>query len=190
MRERSGLWVLAAVLLASLCATAGGRAANETQLLSPDGSLGLKVFVQEARLKVAVSLKKEPVIEPSSLVLSVDGVDLTEGPELGDVTPYQVKETYPWHGAHSQAVNHCNGATVRLKHAKSGAAYTLDVRAFSDGVGFRWVVPGDKEARVPDEATAFVLPAGSTVWYHDLRGHYEGVHEKKRIEDVRAGEWA
>ena len=36
----------------------------------------------------------------------------------------------------------------------------------------------------------FNLPAGSTVWYHDLDGHYEGVHEKKDIEDVAEGDWA
>jgi len=28
------------------------------------------------------------------------------------------------------------------------------------------------------------------VWYHDLRGHYEGVHAKKDIAQAQAGEWA
>jgi alpha-glucosidase len=43
---------------------------------------------------------------------------------------------------------------------------------------------------VPDEATTFVLPAGCTVWYHDLEGHYEGVHVKKDVAVLKAGEWA
>src|SRR5947208_12431536 len=34
------------------------------------------------------------------------------------------------------------------------------------------------------------VPAGSTVWYHDLRGHYEGVHIRKDIAQVQTGEWA
>ena len=55
------------------------------------------------------------------------------------------------------------------------AEWTLreNVRVFDDGIAFRCVVPGEG-SRVPDEATAFVLPAGATVWYHDLHGHYEG----------------
>jgi alpha-glucosidase len=36
----------------------------------------------------------------------------------------------------------------------------------------------------------FNFPAGSTVWYHDLDGHYEGVHERKEVEDVSEGDWA
>src|SRR5947208_9511882 len=34
------------------------------------------------------------------------------------------------------------------------------------------------------------VPAGSTAWYHDLRGHYEGVHIRKDIAQVQTGEWA
>jgi alpha-glucosidase len=34
---------------------------------------------------------------------------------------------------------------------------------------------------VPDEATSFTVPSGSTVWSHDLNGHYEAVHDKKAI---------
>jgi alpha-glucosidase len=101
-----------------------------------------------------------------------------------------VKETYPWRGVHSQAVNHCNGATIHLKHARSNTTWTLEARAFNDGIAFRQIVPGDSEQRVPDEATRFVLPAGSTVWYHDLEGHYEGVHDRKDVGEVKAGEWA
>ena len=77
---------------------------------------------------------------------------------------------------------------IALRHAASATAYVVDVRVFDDGVGFRYVVPG-VGSRVPDEATAFVLPAGSTVWYHDLRGHYEG-HHGVRFSDEALRVWA
>jgi len=35
-----------------------------------------------------------------------------------------------------------------------------------------------------------MLPAESVVWYHDFEGHYEGMHARKEIADVKAGEWA
>ena len=78
---------------------------------------------------------------------------------------------------HSTAVDRSNGAKFQVKHAKTGTAYTIDVRAYNDGIAFRFIVPGPAgKERVPDEATAFRLPAGSTVWYHDFEGHYEGIH--------------
>jgi alpha-glucosidase len=87
-------------------------------------------------------------------------------------------------------VNECNGSRISLKQAKSNTSYTVDVRAFNDGIAFRYVVAGGATERVPDEATAFVVPPGSTVWYHDFEGHYEGIHTRKDIADVKNGEWA
>jgi alpha-glucosidase len=43
---------------------------------------------------------------------------------------------------------------------------------------------------VPDEGSAFTIPGGSTVWFHDFEGHYEGIHQKRAIADVKEGEWA
>jgi alpha-glucosidase len=51
------------------------------------------------------------------------------------------------------------------------------------------VVPGTGQ-RVPDAASGFRLPAGSTVWYHGARDHYEGIHQRRALADVAAGDWA
>ncbi len=40
------------------------------------------------------------------------------------------------------------------------------------------------------EATTFKIPAGSTAWFHDFEGHYEGVHRRKEISAAKEGEWA
>jgi alpha-glucosidase len=176
--------------LAALCLTPAGRADDEVSVLSPNKSVQLKVLPHEGRLHYAVTFKNRPVIETSPLGFTVDGVDLTAGAEFGEAKTYQVNETYPYRGVHSRATNRCNGATVPLTHARSKTRYTFEVRAYDDGVAFRFLASGDKDARVPDESTRFVLPADSTVWYHDLNGHYEGVHSKKALADVREGEWA
>jgi len=75
---------------------------------------------------------------------------------------------------------------VKYRHPKRRPK--VHVRAYDDGAAFRYALNGESPPRVPDEATKFILPAGSTVWYHDLDGHYEGVHEKKDIEDVPEGD--
>lgn len=158
-------------------------------ILSPDGNVQFEVVLHEARLEYAVTSGSKPVIEESPILVAVDGVDLTEGTRVEKVDRYQIKEDYPWRGVHSRAVNHCNGAVISLKCANN-TNYSLEVRSFDDGVAFRYLIPGDDDPRVPDETTGFVIPGGSTVWYHDLHGHYEGEHERRAIAGVPSGEWA
>ncbi len=61
---------------------------------------------------------------------------------------------------------------------------------FNDGVAFRHVVADDDRQWIPDETTTFIIPEGSTVWYHHFRDHYEGTYIRKDISDIEAGEWA
>jgi len=159
------------------------------RISSPDGAVELLLQGDESQLRFAVTFRSAAVIEPSPLSLLVDGVDLAQGATVGKVESYERNERFAWRGVHGQAVNRFKGASIALRHTASRTAYTLEVRVFDGGIGFRWIVPGEG-SRVPDEATTFVLPAQTTVWYHDLQGHYEGTHVRKQIADVQAGEWA
>jgi alpha-glucosidase len=178
-----GLLVLAAP-------PSGASGASRVELESPDGAVRLEVDAAGGRLTFTIARAGRPVIAPSELGLVVDGVDLGRGAALGEVERYRVEESYPMHGVHSRAINRCNGVRIPARHAESGRAYTVEARAFDDGVALRIIVPGGERPRVVDEATRFRLVPGSTAWYHDLRGHYKGVHAKKAAEDLKAGEWA
>lgn len=166
------------------------RSKEEIEVLSPNGETRFNLLMSGASLAFSVSARNASVIDPSPIAFTVDGVALTEDVSSGNVERYEVNETYPWRGVHAQAVNRCWGAKISLDHTKSGTGYTLEVRAFDDGVAFRLIVPGGDRPRVPDEATKLILPAGSTVWYHDLEGHYEGIHNKRAVADAAAGDWA
>jgi alpha-glucosidase len=123
--------------------------------------------------------------------MSVDGFDLGAGLVFGQVETYSIDESYPWHGAHATAVNRCRGARVTLAADLGQIPFTFEVRVFDDGVAYRHVVSGAAgETRVPDERSTFVLPTGTTVWYHDLDGHYESAYEERSVDDVLAGQWA
>jgi alpha-glucosidase len=164
---------------------------EQIELASPNGKVRLVLLPNAERLTYTVRMHDTSVIEPSTLRMTLDGFDLTSGVVLGNVETYEINETYPWHGAHSTAVNKCRGARVALNHDLSDTNYTLEIRAFDDGIAYRFIVPGDDAAsRVPDEYSNFVLPAGSTVWSHDLDGHYEAAYEKQDIAEVRPGQWA
>jgi alpha-glucosidase len=180
--------------LASPSPASAGLKASTTvpvTVTSPDGRIRFELDVRSHdRLAYRITFKGRPVIDPSRLGIVVDGVNLGDGAMIGAVERTQREDRYPTRGVHAMATNRYNGASIAVTHAQSGTPYKIDVRVFNDGVGFRYVVPGAATAqRTPDEATVFNFPAGSTVWYHDLDGHYEGVHEKKDIEDVAEGDW-
>jgi alpha-glucosidase len=174
-------------LLVASPALAGTR---EVLLRGPDGDVALRVGPGDGgRLVYSVTLAGRPAIEPSPLGIRLDGLDLGQGATLGRVERYTRDERFPWRGVHSTARDHCNGARVAVTNAATGTPWTVELRVFDDAVAFRFLVPGSG-SRVPDAATAFRLPAGSTVWYHGARDHYEGIHARKDLHEVPADDWA
>jgi alpha-glucosidase len=160
-------------------------------LRSPDGRIQFSLLPSAERMSFAILMNGSAVIDPSPLVMKVDGYDLSSGVVFDTVETYALKESYPWRGAHSQATSECNGVRISLTQDLSSVHFTLEVRVFNDGVAFRHVVFGsDSVARVPDEYSTFVLREGSTVWYHDMDGHYEAEYVEKDISAVPAGQWA
>ncbi|MGA2267281.1 MAG: glycoside hydrolase family 97 N-terminal domain-containing protein [Bryobacteraceae bacterium] len=180
--------MILAVLAASYLSVPAG-AADEVTVASPDGRVQFRLSSDaKGNLAYTVTLAQKPVIELSAMGIIVDQANLAEGVEFGKAEPYKVNQTYPWNGAHSTATDNCNGVKVALTHRQSRTAYTLEIRAYNDGIAFRHVVPGEGP-RTPDEATAFRLPEGSTLWYHDLEDHYEGTYVRKGLRAVPPGGW-
>lgn len=164
---------------------------DQISIVSPNRQVKLTLLPNAERLTFAVTLGDEAVMDPSTIAMKLDGYDLSSGVVLGSVERYKIDETYPWHGARAAAANRCSGARISLQNDLSFVDYVLEVRAFDDGVAFRHIIGGDDDvSRVPDEYTTFVIPSGSTVWYHDLGGHYEAAYEQNDISDVPAGQWA
>src|SRR6476619_1691859 len=143
--------------------------AAPVRVASPNGALELRLVTgSDQRLAFEVLFHGRSVIDASSLGMTVDGVDLAQAADVARVERYQGNKRYPWRGVHAEAIDRFNGARVSLRQEGRESAHTLDVRAYDDGVAFRWIVPG-QGSRIPDESTMFRLPTGSTVWYHDLR---------------------
>lgn len=191
MRRRKFLG-LAASSSALLCLPSQSFGSDDIKVASPSGNVQFSFSLDDSRLSYAVTLNGHPVIETSPMGIIVDDVDLGRGVELGgEVRRERVNETYPWRGVHSTAINRYRAAGISVTHTKSNTRYTVEVRVFDDGVAFRYVVPGGPQPRTPGASTAFVIPAGSTVWYHGFfAGFYEGMFQAKDISDVRTGEWS
>jgi alpha-glucosidase len=164
---------------------------KEVQIASPDGKVKFIVGSNAERLTYWVTQENTTVIEPSPFDMRMDGYNLSSGVTFNNLDRYTIDETYPWHGVHCTAINRCSGARISLTSDLSMIPYVLEIRVFNDGVAYRHVIAGEADAvRTPDEYSQFILPAGSTVWYHDLDGHYEAEYEQQDISEVKAGQWA
>jgi alpha-glucosidase len=182
---------LAAAAIAPFVVTgvlsAKSLAKGPTRITSPDGLIRFELTPD---LHYSVSLRNKPVVETAKLGIVVDGVDLGQSATIGKMTTYRTRDQYVWRGIHAKAVNRCNGVKVAVHYPQTKTDYTIEIRVFDDGVAFRYLLPDVGKTRVPEEASTFVFPAGSTAWFHDFYGHYEGTHVKKAIADVKEGEWA
>src|SRR6185312_4109959 len=187
LRRRLCLFAPSLLLIAAILNPARSLAVSEADFPSPDGSIQFRVTFRNG-IRYEVDLKNRAVIEPSRMIFSLNGTELTSNAIAGDVKTYHINETYPWRGAHSTAVNNCNGAVIPLKAGALG--YNLEVRVFNDGAAYRFIAPGEGgQCRVPDEASTFTIPDGSRVWYHNLDGHYEGQHTNKLVGAITNGQW-
>jgi alpha-glucosidase len=139
-------------------------------LTSPNNLVSISVEARPA-LTWSATLRGQALIEPSPLGITVDGVNLAASPKAGRIIRSRA-------GA-------CNAASVPFTGA---APFTLELRACNGGVAFRHIVPG-AGARIPDEATAFRLPAAAMVWYHDLEGHYEALYANQPAAGIPNGQW-
>ena len=161
-----------------ICFNAAANSADGTTIVSPDGQVKLKISVIKSQLNYSITYKNFPVVETSPVNMTVDNAIISTGVAMGKIGNYS-------------AMNHFNGARIKVLNKNSRLNYTYDVRVFNNGASFRIIVPGKvQEKRVPDEATTFRIPDGSIVWYHDLNGHYESVYEKRQISEVKVNEWA
>ncbi len=163
----------------------------QTELSSPDGNISCHVTIENDQLFLSVMMSGITVLEKSPLHMSIGRNSITDGIKAGKIIKSSFNESYPWYGLHSLAVNNYNSVIIPLKSKKNKTKYTLELRVFNDAAGFRFLIPGEENIiRYPDESTIFKLPAQSTVWYHDLYMHYEGVHLKKMTDTIPAGQWA
>jgi alpha-glucosidase len=162
------------------------------EVMSPNGHVRLSMPPNAERLTYGIRIDDTQVIEPSPMVMMLDGYDLSAGVVLDGEQRSQGRETYPWYGAKSTATSEYNEAKLSFTNDLTSTKFTLEIRAFDDGVAFRHVIPGDASAsRVPDEYTGFNVPAGSTAWFGGVAdGHYETPYKKQLISDVALGEWA
>ena len=181
-------------MVAALWAAATGSAQEfeGERLLSPGGDIEVSVAARGGRLGYAVHYRGEEVVRPSQLGLLFqsrhgfnDGMVLTGEPERrsSDTTWEQ-----PW-GENRFVRDHYNELLVTARHEVSGAVIDIRIRAFDDGIGFRYEMPeqpGIESLNIVRELTQFALPPDATAWWipADRTNRYEILYRESGLEEI------
>jgi len=153
------MMMLAAMVLATLHGAARAAPAGPVAVTSPDGQAAIRIAVDGG--SYVVTRGGETVLAASPLGLEFDGAPDLGALELEKVTTSSVDHKIPLVATKaSVARDHYRAATLVFRERADGMRRLLvDVRAYDDGVAFRYRIDGSAPVRLRGEKTAFV-PAG------------------------------
>ncbi len=176
----------APLLLIILCLP---PALSANEVTSPDGSLSIAVGLDEVgRLSYSVSLSGEVVVKPSRLGLRfANGTAFDKGVRLkhSDTSSHDSTWEQPW-GERRLVHDRHNRAAFEFVSG-DGRTFTLQVRVFDDGIGFRYELPGCGEAvEISDELTEFRLDPGVTAYWQpgSHQDKYEVLYRATPVADI------
>ncbi|MDE7081077.1 MAG: glycoside hydrolase family 97 protein [Muribaculaceae bacterium] len=183
--------------LAAICAVTAGHIltsctdGNAMDISSPDGRLQFSLHLdQDGALYYTVNRDGQAVVDSSGMGIACKEVSLGRHAKVKKIEKSSADETWsPVWGEESRIRNHYNEMAVTFEEQPEGdalpVAYTLRVRVFPDGVGFRYEVPGQTgvdSLTVMDELTEFALAedgvAWSIPWDHE---YYEHLYEPSLV---------
>jgi alpha-glucosidase len=169
MRRHSGF--LVRCLIAVALAAPASPLAGQVRVASPDGRNQVTVEIHEGRLNYSLTRDGRALILPSLLGFEFQGAPpLRDGLRLTDTTRQSHDEwwTQPW-GEVARVHDHHNELAVSVEEsAAPNRRFTLRVRVFDDGVGFRYEFPdqpGLGAFAITDELTEFALADNARAWW-------------------------
>ena len=161
------LRVLAPALLASVPSPLPAQAGVTT----PDGRNRVTVQLTEGRLHYSLARDGRALILPSLLGFDFRGMPpLRDGLRITDTTRQSHDQwwTQPW-GEVARVRDHYNELAVSVDEAAPPARrFVLRVRAFDDGIGFRYELPeqpGLGAFELTGELTEFALADNARAWW-------------------------
>ena len=159
-------------------------------IASPSDAVGgIFMLNDNGSLSYSVQRDEKSVLNFGAMGMSTNLGDFTEGLEFLSVSEATtVDETYTVNSRKKDEYrNYYTERTISFQ--KDGVQFDVVVRAYDDGLAFRYVIHAEDgtEIQVQDEATSFQLPAKSNVWamgYGSGSYSYESTFYKYTAETI------
>ena len=169
---------------------AGKAPAAPLTVTSPDRSLAVTIGTAD-RLTWSVSAGGQDVLRPSRISMTLE-----DGRVLGAAPRVLASST--------RAVDAVLKPVVRIKRAEIRdrfnerridfvGDFSLIVRAYDDGVAYRFQTKLPGEIAVKDEEVAFQFDADHLVYFPEevsLLSHQERLYKKLKLAEIAAGKWS
>lgn len=170
------------------------------ELESPDGRNVVTVVVQDDECLYLLSRDGQQVLAPSRLGIDLDNRNWERalarkyphydcwmnGFKVDSVTYSQHRgDIHNFYGERSDVPDNYNAMTVHLaKHDGSDYRLNIEVRAYNEGVAFRYFLPEHPQAvfhKVVADLTEYTFPAGTKVWAAEWA---QAPYELKDVNDI------
>ena len=188
---------LAGFVLAVACqcvVQSGVSAATPLTARSPNGRNEIQLQVVDGKLAYEVRRDGEPIIEPSLIdpVISPNG-GLGSGTELVEAQRGAIDQESPLSWDRSKTLHdHCTYVVANCQNAAS-ATWQVELRAYDDGVAFRYRIPRQPEAKQIEllrEQTEFNVAGAPNALCNTLDGFrtsHESLYEFQPLSQVPTG---
>ncbi|AMJ65915.1 glycoside hydrolase family 97 protein [Hymenobacter sp. PAMC 26628] len=187
--------LITSFLIGWLLCSGAAQAQRAVRLKSPDGQLVFTFRLTPRAPVYQVSLAGQPVVAESALGLVFkEGGPFSAGLKLLSARPSQTDETYALPvGKNSRVRNHYRQVVLALQE-KAGARRQVNVvvRAFDDGLAFRYEFPAQKNWAsyvLTEENSTFNLagnPTVLTLFRENYTTSHEGLYSRLPLAKIQA----
>jgi alpha-glucosidase len=179
--------VFARIVAVTFTLATGPAFAKPVTIASPDGHAAISIEDDASRF--SVRWRGETVVAASPL-----GMELDDAPAFGALTLERREDTevdrkIPLIATKaSVARDHYRGTTLTFRETGSNARkFVIDVRAYDDGVAFRYRIDDPAPVRLTDEKTAFVLPGDPECLVSKVDAAHEALFERLKFSQLSEG---
>jgi len=183
------------LFLLSLLAVSASGLAKQVSVTSPDGKLTLTLSDEASQPSYSATFNKKSIIDESALGLVFkEQAAFTEGFKISDTKTNSANTSWeqPW-GERRVVNDHHNELLVTFNNPEQNSAhYSVRVRMFNDGFGFRYEVPKQKgydKVEIVKESTEFALSNAhtTTAYWIPARGwnRYEYTYNETPVHQAQ-----
>ncbi|WP_284614972.1 glycoside hydrolase family 97 protein [Aquabacterium humicola] len=158
--------------------------AADQVILSPDGRTTLRIADDGSSF--SATRRGEPVIAASPLGLELDGAPAWGTLALESREDTTVDRRVPLVATKaSSARDHYRGATLAFRETGGGRRLLIDVRAYDDGIAFRYRLEDVAPVKLRGERTAFVPAGDPSCLVTPVDGAHERPFERLRVSQLK-----
>jgi hypothetical protein len=179
--------LLTAESLVGCRSTTGNISAKGWTVTSPGGNVEVMILpASQKSLEYTVRLSGRTVIGKSPLGVTLEGVggDFVRDLAITGERRGSHQEVYEMiSGKKSNHFDNYNELVLSFTNG-SGSPMELEIRAYDDGMGYRYRFPGEGERTVLSESSGFQVPLRSNMWAARYGYDYEQMYERAWLAPI------